>query len=60
MADAEGVTVNALIARYIDEGLRSDGRPGLFDLAAWFGDYLRRKGGRQSGAKAATNDEDFS
>ena len=57
-ADAEGVTLNALIARYIDEGLKADGRPGLFELAAWFRDYLRRKGGR-SEIRGADPDEDF-
>ncbi|MCR6670031.1 hypothetical protein [Devosia ginsengisoli] len=58
-ADADGVTVNALIARYIDQGLVSDGRPGLFELSAWFRTYLRRKGGRDSEAKRAARDDDF-
>lgn len=58
-ADADGVTVNALIARYIDQGLVSDGRPGLFELATWFQTYLRRKGGRDSEAKRAARDDDF-
>lgn len=50
MADADGSTMNALIASYIDLGLKSAGRPGVFELASWFKDYLRRKGGRDSGA----------
>jgi hypothetical protein len=60
MADLDGTTMNALIARYIDIGLKSDGRPGVFELAVWFKDYLRRKGGRDSGAADPTDQvEDF-
>lgn len=60
MADGDGTTMNALIAGYIDLGLTSDGRPGVFELASWFKDYLRRKGGRDSGAiDAVDREEDF-
>ena len=52
--------MNAIIARYIDMGLKSDGRPGVFELATWFKDYLRRKGGRDSGAADRVDQkEDF-
>src|SRR5690606_9606146 len=60
VADVDGTTMNATIARYIDMGLKADGRPGVFELAAWFKDYLRRKGGRDSGAADAVGPvEDF-
>ena len=59
-ADADETTVNALIARYIDQGLRADGRPGLFELASWFGNYLRRKGGRDLPAHDRPGEPDFS
>jgi len=58
-ADADETTVNALVARYIDQGLRADGRPGLFELAPWFRAYLRRKGGRGHGAGSIEDDQDF-
>ena len=60
MGDVDGTTMNAIIARYIDMGLKSDGRPGVFELATWFKDYLRRKGGRDSGtADRVDQKEDF-
>jgi hypothetical protein len=60
IADVDGTTMNAIVARYIDMGFKSDGRPGVFELAAWFKDYLRRKGGRDSGAANTVDQkEDF-
>lgn len=58
-ADADDISVNALIARYIDQGLKADARAGLFELAPWFRDYLRPKGGRDSRAKSTIEDVDF-
>lgn len=48
VADARGTTMNALIAAYIDAGLVADGRRSFSELAPWFNDYLRRKGGSNS------------
>ena len=60
MADVDGTTMNALIAGYIDLGLTSAGRPGVFELASWFKGYLRRKGGPDSdAAEAVDREEDF-
>lgn len=60
MADLEGTTMNALVAEYIDKGLRREGRPGVFAQASWFRQYLRRKGGRDSSAThRIDHDEDF-
>lgn len=56
-AHMEGTTMNALIAGYIDEGLKEAGRPGVFARAKRFADYLRRKGGRDSGATNRTEDD---
>jgi hypothetical protein len=58
VADANGMTMNALIASYTDLGLRSAGRPGVFELAAWFKAYIRRKGGLDSAAADAIDQED--
>ncbi len=49
-AEASGRTMNELIAGYIDSGLTADARPGVFEIAPWFSDYLRRKGGPNSRA----------
>lgn len=57
MVDLEDTTMNAIVAHYIDKGLKADGRAGVFELAQWFEDYLRRKGGRNS---SAVNTEDRS
>ncbi|MBJ7578426.1 hypothetical protein JHC09_11090 [Devosia sp. MC532] len=46
-AQAEGLTVNALVSRYIDQGFKADGRLGVFELSKGLHDYLKRKGGRQ-------------
>ncbi|MHA6691240.1 hypothetical protein [Devosia sp. A449] len=60
IADATGITMNALIAAYIDAGLKAGGRPCIDDLAPWFTDYLRRKGGRGSrGDRPGGDDDDF-
>lgn len=60
MADAQGMTMNALIAGYIDAGLTGDGRRSVHDLAPWFEDYLRRKGGPDSlVGRQSDPDEDF-
>lgn len=60
VADGDGATMNALIASYIDLGLKSAGRPGVFELAGWFKDYLRRKGGHDSSAAVAVDrEQDF-
>lgn len=60
VADARGTTMNALIAAYIDTGLIAEGRRGVHELAVWFSDYLRRKGGRTSPTDGQINtDEDF-
>lgn len=60
VADAKGITMNALIAGYIDAGLKTDGRRGLYQLASWFSDYLRRKGGRGSvDYRPSTDGDDF-
>lgn len=60
IADETDKTMNALIAAYIDVGLKADGRPSIHDRAPWFKDYLRRKGGRDSlGDRPVDNDEDF-
>lgn len=59
-AHREGTTMNALIAGYIDEGLKMAGRPGVFERSKHFKNYLRRKGGRDSGATShADNDGNF-
>lgn len=59
-AHLEGTTMNALIASYIDEGLKDAGRPGVFVRAKRFADYLRRKGGRDNGgADRAEDDGNF-
>lgn len=56
-AHMEGTTMNALIAGYIDEGLKEAGRPGVFKRARRFETYLRRKGGRDSGAANGADDD---
>lgn len=56
-AHMEGTTMNALIAGYIDEGLKEAGRPGVFKRAKRFQGYLRRKGGRNSAATNGTDDD---
>lgn len=57
-AHLERKTMNALIAGYIDIGLKAVGRPGVFRQARRFQNYLRRKGGRNSGASAVTDEDD--
>ncbi|ODT74112.1 MAG: hypothetical protein ABS76_37865 [Pelagibacterium sp. SCN 64-44] len=56
-AHTEGTTMNALIAGYIDEGLKKAGRPGVFSRATRFSDYLRRKGGYNSAAANRAQDD---
>lgn len=56
-AHMEGRTMNALIAGYIDQGLQQAGRPGVFARASHFENYLRRKGGRDSGATNGSADD---
>ncbi|KFL32615.1 hypothetical protein JP75_00140 [Devosia riboflavina] len=56
-AHMEGTTMNALIAGYIDEGLKKAGRPGVFSRATRFSDYLRRKGGYNSAAANRAQDD---
>jgi len=56
-AHMEGTTMNALIAGYIDEGLKKAGRPGVFARAKRFADYLRRKGGRDSAGSNDSQDD---
>jgi len=57
-AHLEGTTMNALIAGYIDEGLKKAGRPGVFSRSKRFAGYLRRKGGHNS-ATCAEDDGNF-
>lgn len=60
VAEAKGITMNALIAGYIDAGLKHDGRRGVHEIAPWFDDYLRPKGGSCSiDDRTGHNDEDF-
>jgi len=42
IAESEGVSMNALVAAFIDAGLRDRGRGGLDDLAPSFVAYLKR------------------
>lgn len=56
-AHMDRTTMNALIAGYIDEGLKEAGRLGVFARAKRFENYLRRKGGRDNGA-ANRSEED--
>lgn len=56
-AHMEGTTMNGLIAGFIDVGLKKVGRPGVFARAKRFQGYLRRKGGRDSGAANGTDDD---
>jgi hypothetical protein len=42
LARAKEVSVNTLIALYIDAGLQADGRKGVMKLAPWFPDYVNR------------------
>lgn len=60
VADANGMTMNRLVASHINAGLMAGGRPGIDDLAPWFDLYLRRKGGTASLAgRPADSGEDF-
>ncbi|WP_404401341.1 hypothetical protein [Pelagibacterium halotolerans] len=59
VADARDMTMNALVATYIDAGLKADGRRGVHELADWFADYLRRKGGSGGASHSVGSDEDF-
>lgn len=60
VAEANGMTMNGLVASYINAGLKADGRPCLDDLAPWFDLYLRRKGGPAGlASRIAGSDEDF-
>ena len=60
VADANGMTMNGLVASYINAGLMAGGRPCINDLAPWFDLYLRRKGGTAGLAgRPADNGEDF-
>lgn len=60
LAEAKGITMNALITDYIDAGMKRDGRLGVHQIAPWFTDYLRPKGGSSSlGGQAGDVDEDF-
>lgn len=56
-AHMEGTTMNALIAGYIDVGLKEAGRPGVFKRAKRFEGYLRRKGGRNTEPGNGTDDD---
>ncbi|MBF0678458.1 MAG: hypothetical protein IR164_05925 [Devosia sp.] len=56
-AHMAGTTMNALIAGYIDQGLKEAGRPGVFARAKRFENYLRRKGGRDSAASNVSEDD---
>ncbi len=58
MADSTDKTMNALIAGYIDAGLKADGRPGIHERAPWFKEYLRRKGGPGSRAYHPHDDDE--
>jgi hypothetical protein len=42
IAAAEGISMNALVASFIDAGLRDRSRRSMDDLAPWFADYLTR------------------
>lgn len=60
VAEANGMTMNGLVASYIDAGLKAAGRPGIDDLAPWFDLYLRRKGGPVGlASRIAGSGEDF-
>lgn len=56
-AHMAGTTMNALIAGYIDQGLKDAGRPGVFARAKRFENYLRRKGGPNSATANRTEDD---
>lgn len=60
VAEANGMTMNGLVASYINAGLKACARPGIDDLAPWFDLYLRRKGGPTSRViRPIENGEDF-
>jgi hypothetical protein len=47
LAEARSMSMNALVAGFIDAGLIQAGRPGLAELAPGFSNYLKPKGGRK-------------
>ena len=55
LATAEGLSMNALVAAFIDAGLTARGRKSLLELAPDFADYLTRSRDRQP----PVADEDF-
>jgi hypothetical protein len=49
LARSRKISVNALLAIYVEQGLVADGRPPLMRLAPWFADYLTRTAKRDGG-----------
>ena len=42
LADSRNISINELIAVFIDRGLVEEGRPPISESAPWFAGYLRR------------------
>lgn len=63
LADAENISMNALVASFIDEALSSRGRPTSHEIAPWFKEYLKPKGGhprsREPQDDTSEDDVDF-
>lgn len=60
LAEAKGISVNALAAIFIDAGLVNHSRKSIDETAPWFANYLRASGRpRQQGNARAGADPDF-
>lgn len=43
LANSRSISVNELVAIFIDQGLVTEGRPSIAESAPWFAGYLQRK-----------------
>lgn len=53
LARSRNVSMNEIIAIFIDQGLVAEGRPSIAEIAPWFARYLRRGSNREAEADDA-------